>query len=125
MSIAVVSGPSIDLATAAQLELTEKEPFAQYDGTPLGTRGVRLWTSADGLIAFGVWECDAGRFHGEFDGYGETVQVVSGELTCTADADGAVTTLRPGDTMVFPCGWTGEWRMPGPFRKICTAWTVR
>jgi uncharacterized protein len=122
MSVTVVTGPKIDPATVATMDLPEKEPFTQYDGSPLGTRGVDLWHSADGAIAVGAWECDAGRFHADFADYGEILQVVSGELVCTADADGVVTTLLPGDVMVFPRGWTGEWSMPAPLRKIWTSW---
>jgi uncharacterized cupin superfamily protein len=122
MSVAVVTGPKIDPASVATMDLLENEPFTQYDGSPLGTRGVDLWHSGDGTIAVGAWECDAGRFHAEFPDYGEVIQVVSGELVCTADADGVVTSLRPGDVMVFPRGWTGEWSMPAPLRKIWTSW---
>jgi uncharacterized cupin superfamily protein len=122
VSISTLAGPIIDRTTAAMMALPEKEPFEQYDGTPLGTRGVTLWQTSDGSVEVGVWECDAGRFHAEFDDYGETVHVVSGELVCTSDADGTTATLRPGDTMVFPRGWTGEWKMATPLRKIWTSW---
>jgi uncharacterized cupin superfamily protein len=122
MSVATRSGPKIDPAAAVAMALPEKEPFTQYDGSPLGTRGVELWASEDGSIGVGVWECDAGRFPADFSEYGEIIQVVRGELVCTSDADGAVTTLRPGDTMVFPRGWTGEWVMREPLRKIWTSW---
>ena len=122
MSVAVATGPKIDPASVAAMDLPEKEPFTQYDGSPLGTRGIDLWRSEDGAIGVGAWECDAGRFHADFSEYGEIIQVVSGELVCTADADGTVTTLRSGDAMVFPRGWTGEWSMSAPLRKIWTSW---
>ena len=123
----VLSAPTvkIDDATMATLDLPEKEPFEQLDGSPLGTRGVHLWTSADGTTVTGVWECDAGRFWADFGEYGETIRIISGDLTCTADADGAITTLGPGETMVFPRGWTGIWEMRAPLRKIFTSWEAR
>ena len=47
--------------------------------------------------------------------------------TCSVDLwaseDGTVTTLRRGDTMVFPRGWTGEWAMREPLRKIAGSTT--
>ena len=122
MSVALKTGPKIDPADAATMELPEREAFEQYDGSPLGTRGVTLWSSDDGTVEVGVWECDAGRFPADFSGFGEHVHVISGELVCTAGTDGTVTTLRPGDTMVFPRGWTGEWSMREPLRKIWTSW---
>lgn len=115
----------IDGATVASMELPEKEPFAAIDGGLLGTRGVHLWRSADGTLVTGVWECDAGRFHVDFSDDGECIHIVGGEVVCTADADGAVTTLRPGDAMVFPRGWTGEWDVRSPLRKVFTNWQVR
>ena len=124
MSIATKSGPKIDPAAAAALELTETAPISQPNGRPLGTRGVDIWTSEDGSIGVGVWEVDAGTFHANFAEYGEAIRIVSGALVCTSYADGTVTTLRPGDTMVFPRGWTGEWTMREPLRKIWTSWSA-
>jgi uncharacterized cupin superfamily protein len=115
----------IDGATVAAMELPDRDPFETIDGGALGTRGVNLWHSADGTIVTGVWECDAGRFHADFSEDGECIHVVRGELVCTADADGTVTTLRPGDTMVFPRGWTGEWDVRVPLRKIYSNWRAR
>ena len=73
MSATIVSGPKIDPSSAAMIDLTEHEPFEQYDGSPLGTRGVTLWSAGDGSVEAGVWECDAGRFPADFSGFGEHV----------------------------------------------------
>ena len=115
----------IDGADVAAMALPEKEPFERIGGGHLGTRGVHLWRSEDGTTVTGVWECDAGRFRADFSDYGECIHIVGGELECTADADGTVTTLRPGDAMVFPRGWTGEWHVRSPLRKVFTSWEAR
>ena len=111
----------IDDATAAALVLEERGPMQEPLGTvldgPIGTRGRRLWTSPDGRVWTTVWECDAGRFHTVFDGEGEVIRIIEGRLTCLAD-DGTTTELSPGDTMTFPPGWRGEWRVHARLRKI-------
>jgi uncharacterized cupin superfamily protein len=72
----------------------------------------------------GIWEVDAGRFHADFGAYGECTRVVSGEVRCTPDG-GEAFTLRTGDWMTFPRGWTGEWVMPAPLRTVSVTWTAR
>ena len=84
---------------------------------PMATRGIETWRSDDGAIGTGIWECDAGRFTARFAEGGEFIQVISGRMTCTA-TDGTVTELGPGDAMTFPPGWTGEWQVHEPLRKL-------
>ena len=122
MTASLLAPVMIDGTSMATMELVEKEQFETLHGGWLGTRGRHLWRSADGTVITGVWECDAGAFQADFGDYGECIVVLSGELTCIADADGMTTTLRPGDAMVFPRGWTGQWRMPQPLRKLFTSW---
>lgn len=117
--------PKIDGATVASMELDEQEPFARIDGGSLGTRGRTTWKAADGSVETGVWECDAGRFHADFGAYGELVYVVSGEVVCTPDDDGGAFTLRAGDAATFPRGWTGEWDVCSPLRKLYALWDTR
>lgn len=81
------------------------------------TRGCDLWRSPDERIGTGVWECDAGRFMARFQRRGEFIQVVSGRMTCIEEG-GPTTELGPGDSMTFPAGWTGEWQVHAPLRKL-------
>ncbi len=55
---------------------------------------VDLWTSADGYTHIGVWECTPGRF-------GSGTREVG-----------------PGDLLVLPRGWTGEWVILEHIRKL-------
>jgi uncharacterized cupin superfamily protein len=67
----------------------------------------------------------AGRFHADFGAFGECIRILSGEVRCTPDDGGEPFTLRAGDWMTFPRGWTGEWAMPTPTRKVYVTWEAR
>jgi uncharacterized protein len=121
-------GPALEAsrltpAEAAAMMLEEGEPFPpeRTGGGPLGKRSRTLWRSADGTIEMGIWEIDAGRFHARFHGNGELIRIVAGKADCTGD-DGSSFSLRPGDWMTIPRGWTGEWVMPSPLRKVYVTW---
>jgi uncharacterized cupin superfamily protein len=104
-----------DLVVERELEAWGEIKSAK-DG-PMATRGVETWRSDDEQIGTGIWECDTGRFTARFANGGEFIQVVRGRMTCTAE-DGTVTELGPGDAMTFPPGWTGEWHVHEPLRKL-------
>jgi uncharacterized cupin superfamily protein len=108
---------------AAEISLEPSDTFTNIDGTPLQTKSKALWSSTDGTINAGIWECDAGRFWADFGEYGEIVVIVSGELACAGD-NGSHSILKPGDSMIFPRGWTGEWAMESPVRKIFASWNA-
>ena len=112
---------TIDDAIATSLELEPvgfmREPWGTALDCPMEMRRCELWRSDDGRITTGVWECDAGRFQTYFDGVGEFIRVITGDMTCTAD-DGTTVALGPGDSMTFPPGWSGVWAVHVPMRKI-------
>ena len=112
---------------AAALALEENTPFPpeRTAAGALAHRSRTLWRSADGSLEVGVWEVDAGRFPAHFGAYGECIRIVSGQVRCTPDDGGAPFTLRAGDWMTFPRGWTGEWVMPSPMRKVYVTWEAR
>jgi uncharacterized protein len=114
----------IDRDEVAAMALEEDAPIPTLDGGTMGTRNRTTWRSDDGTIETGVWECDAGRFQATFSAYGEMIHIVSGELACTGD-DGDTFTLRPGDSITFPRGWTGEWDVRSPLRKVYATFTAR
>ena len=116
--------PRVDRELVLTMELLEGPAIPAIDGGTIGSREQATWRSEDGSIETGVWECDAGRFRAEFDAYGELIHVVSGEVECSGD-DGSRFTLRPGDAMTFPRGWTGEWDVRAPLRKVYAIWQAR
>lgn len=111
----------IDDATALALDLEDaglmRQPWGTSLGGPIAMRRRQLWRSEDGRIGTGVWECDAGQFHTLFDREGEFIRVIAGRMTCVAD-DGTTLELGPGDSATFPPGWSGEWRIHEPLRKL-------
>ncbi len=123
----LLAAPDLSPAAAAALVLEERAPFPpeRTGAGPLAKRSRTLWQSADGSLEVGVWEIDAGRFHAEFGAYGECIRILSGEMRCTPDDGGEPFTLRAGDWMTFPRGWTGEWVMPAPTRKVYVTWAAR
>ncbi len=116
----------IDGPTVTSIALEDRGPFGPPLGEPLdgamNTAGLRIWQSEDGSVRTGLWECTAGRFRTRFEGEGEVIWVVGGTLTCLQD-DGPTTRLVPGDVMLFPPGWSGEWRIEGTLRKVLAGWT--
>lgn len=107
----------IDDAQAAAQELDAWGSIGSAMDGPMETRGRELWRGAGERVGTGIWECDAGRFTARFADRGEFIHIVSGQMTCTAE-DGTVTELAAGDSMTFPPGWTGEWHVHQPLRKL-------
>jgi len=91
---------------------------------PMRHRGYELWRSEDGVTEVGVWEVDPGLMRANFENEGEFVHVLSGEMICIPD-EGAETRLGPGDSMVFPAGWQGRWRIESTMRKVYVSLPAR
>jgi len=111
----------IDLAT-----------FKDLGGTPVGafapkptslTEGqveasTALWTSVDGLTSLGVWECTPGRFTADRTKSAEYCHIISGTAT-VRNADGTGSRdIGPGDLLVLPIGWQGEWTVHAHIKKL-------
>ena len=111
----------IDLKTFADLAGTELNAFAPKP-TSL-TEGQEeaskmLWESADGHLKIGVWECTPGHFTADRTAAGEYCHILSGRASVT-NADGTGTKeIGPGDLLVLPQGWTGEWVIHEHVRKL-------
>ena len=104
-------------------ELEDWGPLEPPLGQPLegtmATRGLTQWASPDGRIETGTWECEPGLSRWEFAGNGELVHVLSGSMEVTPDG-GETVVLGPGDSMTFPTGWKGTWRITQTLRKVYT-----
>ena len=94
-------------------------PLGQPLEGPMATRGLTQWASADGRIETGTWECEPGFSRWEYTSNGELIHVVSGSMEVTPDG-GETVTLGPGDSMTFPIGWSGTWRITETLRKVYT-----
>ncbi|OJU01210.1 MAG: cupin [Rhizobium sp. 63-7] len=76
-----------------------------------------LWASEDGRVEIGVWECTPGRFTASRDNNSEICHIVSGRVSLHG-ADGRVQEVGPGELLVLPLGWKGEWTIHEHTRKL-------
>jgi uncharacterized protein len=102
------------LATASSAELEDWGPLPEATGEPMQTSGTTLWK--DGDQEAGVWECTPGPSRWTLEN-NEFVYVLYGRMTVTKDG-GETTEIGPGDTAVFPLGWTGSWEIHETVRKL-------
>ena len=85
-------------------------------GTPMEA-AKQLWTSADGTLKIGVWQCSPGRFTADREASSETCHIISGRVTLHGP-DGRSEELGTGDMLVLPRGWRGEWTIHEQTRKL-------
>lgn len=113
--------PLIELQTFADLTSVPLSDFVAKPTTL--TKGQVeassvLWTSADGSTKIGVWECTPGRFTADRTAAGEYCHILSGRAT-VMNADGSGSRdIGPGDLLVLPQGWTGDWVIHDHLRKL-------
>lgn len=110
----------IDLSAFLSLARTDLGPFAAKPTSVEGDQqeaAVALWTSVDGRIEIGVWECTPGRFLADRSASSEFCHFISGRVEMT-HADGRKQRLGPGDAINLPLGWKGEWRVLEQVRKL-------
>ncbi|OYX41922.1 MAG: cupin [Rhodobacterales bacterium 32-67-9] len=77
-----------------------------------------LWSSDDGRIKIGVWECTPGRFTADRTAAGEYCHILSGRATVSNTDGSGSRDIGPGDLLVLPQGWTGEWVIHEYMRKL-------
>jgi len=105
------------LRDAATAELEDWGPLEEATGPEMTTAGLTLWAAGDGSET-GIWECTPGPSHWTLE-TNEFVNVLSGSMTVQADADGSEpVNLGPGDTVLFPLGWSGSWEIHETLRKL-------
>jgi len=110
----------IDLSAFHALAQTPLEAFAPKPTSFEGDQqeaSVALFTSADGRVEIGVWECTPGRFTADRSASSEFCHFISGRIEMT-HADGRKQQLGAGDAIALPLGWKGEWRVIEQVRKL-------
>lgn len=111
----------IDLKTFGDLANVTLGAFADKPTTltPGQTEASNLlWTSVDERTSIGVWECTPGRFTADRSAAGEYCHILSGRAT-VSNSDGSVSRdIGPGDLLVLPQGWTGQWEIHEHMRKL-------
>jgi uncharacterized cupin superfamily protein len=78
---------------------------------------ITFWKSPDGRERTGVWECTPGRFTADRSKETELCYIISGKAALRR-ADGEVKTIGPGDVLILPRGWRGEWEIIETTRKF-------
>ena len=76
-----------------------------------------LWTSPDGALDIGIWECTPGRFTADRSAAAEFCYFLQGKILMT-QLDGTSRVLGPGDAIMLPRGWKGTWEIVEHTRKI-------
>lgn len=110
----------IDLSTFQDLATLEIGPFAPKPTSIEGEQveaARTLFSSEDGSLTIGIWECTPGRFTADRSQSSETCHIISGRVEMR-HADGKARELGPGDLLVLPQGWVGEWRILETTRKL-------
>jgi uncharacterized protein len=110
----------IDLATYHGLATAEIGPFSPKPTSIEGDQmeaARTLFQSEDGSLEIGIWECTPGLFSADRSRSSETCHIISG-LVEMRRADGETRKLGPGDLLVLPRGWKGEWRIIERTRKL-------
>ena len=111
----------IDLQTFANLAAV---PLGAFAAKPTSlTAGqceasAKLWTSPDRRTSIGVWECTPGRFTADRSKTAEYCHIISGSATVSNQDGNVVRRIGPGDLLVLPLGWTGEWVIHTQMRKL-------
>ena len=78
-----------------------------------------LWTSPDGKMETGIWECTPGRFTADRANNAELCHLLTGRVTLH-NGDGSAREISAGEMFVLPLGWRGEWTIHEQTRKIYT-----
>lgn len=110
----------IDLSTFTDLAGIDIGDFADKPTTlePGQQEAARsLWTSPDGALDIGIWECTPGRFTADRSMAAEFCYFLQGRLVMTHN-DGTRKELGPGDAIMLPRGWKGTWEITEQVRKI-------
>lgn len=88
------------------------------EGDPMEATLV-LWTSANGKLETGIWECTPGRFTADRTQNAEVCHLLAGRVTLH-NSNGTSREIGAGEMFALPLGWRGEWTIHERTRKIYT-----
>ncbi len=107
-----------EFAVAMNLAKLEIGTFAPKPTSTTGQQeaSTALWSSADGRLEVGIWECTEGHFTAFREVAAEKCHIITGRVTVRDDSQ--TRDLGPGDFLVMPLGWRGEWTVHERVRKL-------
>ena len=114
MTDAHIAPPLVLVDEAAGAALEDWGPLEEATGPAMTASGLMSW-SHDGS-EMGIWECTPGPSHWVQE-QNEFIHVLSGSMTVTP-TDGEAVEIGPGDSALFPAGWTGTWEIHETLRKV-------
>lgn len=114
---ATVNTDMVVLGSLAHVSLDQPMPKPTATGGDPMEALRQVWAASDGSLECGVWECTPGTFSARRDGYDELCLILSGTVKVT-QASGESAMLGPGDLLVTPAGWVGEWEVVETVRKV-------
>jgi uncharacterized cupin superfamily protein len=76
------------------------------------TSDVEIFRSKAEDFDAGMWRSSEAHWDIDSYPYNEYIHVLDGSITLTS-ADGTVTDVQPGNSVVIPLGWKGRWDSPG------------
>jgi uncharacterized cupin superfamily protein len=77
-----------------------------------------LWSSADGRVKAGVWECTEGQFTADRTKIAEYCHIISGSALVENEDDKTQREIKSGDLLILPIGWKGKWTILTHMRKL-------
>lgn len=110
----------MDLSTYSDLATGDIGDFASkptsYEGNQLEASR-SFFSSDDGMVEVGIWECTPGRFTADRTQSAEMCHIIFGIVEMRLN-NGEVRTLKAGDLLVLPKGWKGDWHILEQTRKL-------
>lgn len=110
----------VDLETFRALSNLELNDFSPKPTSIEGDQveaARKLFEAPDGSLEIGIWECSPGRFTADRTASSETCYIITGRVEMRRN-DGEIRELGPGDLLVLPRGWKGEWHLLERTRKL-------
>lgn len=108
-------------ASQSEVATAPLQPWGQRPGATgeANTSGRSLLAHEDlpGVGLAGIWDCTPGSWTVVGRPLTEVSCIVSGRGRVT-DADGEALDIGPGDVLVLPPGWSGEWEVFERLRKV-------
>jgi len=74
------------------------------------------YSDPSGQFHCGIWESQPGRWRVRYTEH-EVCHILAGRVVITGD-DGTRRSYGPGDSFVIPAGFSGEWEVVEPARKL-------
>ena len=79
---------------------------------------LQLWVSDDGNTKIGVWECTPGEFTANRSTEAEYCHILFGTASVRNDDGTGCREIGPGDLLILPLGWKGNWTIHEHIRKL-------